>query len=258
MIFTAIVDSLKLKKYYEKRDCLDWQPLTLISKEIFDLIENTKNEKCRLERFAAYTLLYYSVEKIFDYRIRNIKKTESGKPYIDDESLKNKLFISISHSGSISAVTISDEAECGVDVQIMVDEKILQNVEKRFLGSIDLSDVKILPFNDGGDALSSADPSFVKLSANGFYNAKNNYLLYAEPCECGFSFLDFLDNEEKNDLLKKWTISESLLKCSGGGFKDLSNIDEIKSRCDIFYCSFRVDNNACGIAVSAFRPLKSK
>lgn len=247
MIFTAIVDSKKLKNYYEKRDCLNWQPLTLISKDTLALIENTKNEKSLLERFAAYSLLYYSARKIYDYKINSIKKTEIGKPYIDDELLNGKLFISISHSGSISAVTISDEGECGVDVQLLTDAKILENAEKRFLSSFDLSNSTFRSFDNSSDVFLSDDVGANSYSAS---KLRKSYLLIAEPCEFGFSFspLNFISG--KNDSLMKWTVSEALLKCSGGGFRDLEIINQINQQCDVRYCSFKLNNYTYGLAVS--------
>ena len=84
---TFIVNSKSLEKYYENRDCQIWQPLTLISEDILAYIEKAGNQQSRLERFAAYSLLFYLAKKFFGIKILSIGRDEFGKPYIKDFSV---------------------------------------------------------------------------------------------------------------------------------------------------------------------------
>ena len=81
---TFIVNSKSLEKYYENRDCQIWQPLTLISEDILAYIEKAGNQQSKMERFAAYSLLFYLAEKFFGIKILSIGRDEFGKPYIKD------------------------------------------------------------------------------------------------------------------------------------------------------------------------------
>ena len=162
---TFIVDSRALEKYYENRDC-HWQPLTLISDEIFEYIERAGNKQSKLERFAAYSLLFSMSEKIFGVRIKSLGRNEFGKPFIkeltkiggkiavsQDENPLKKISFSISHSGGFSAVTLSDEGECGVDIQVLPGRKTSERVEERFLRGISF-DGEIGEFSFGEKGLS--------------------------------------------------------------------------------------------------------
>ena len=83
MICTVLVDSEIVKEYYEKRDCLNWQPLTLIPKDILSYIDAQKNEKNKSERFASYALLFSLVPTFFGKIVENISRDEFGKPYFE-------------------------------------------------------------------------------------------------------------------------------------------------------------------------------
>lgn len=251
MIFSVIINSSTLKHIYEKRDCLNWQPLTLMSDEILELVEKTKNQKTRIERFAAYSLLFYVLEKIFGYKVKEIKKTEAGKPYINDDSIKDKLFISISHSGDISAVTVSNEGECGVDVQLLPNEQMMENVGKRFLGNFVLSNTDFSPMLESKYFSSSGE--FIDTMVLFDYRNKvgSNIFLVAEYSKDGFVFTPFNFERDYNQiLLNKWTACEALLKCSGGGFNDLKNLNEFKEKCGVYSFSFKVERDTYSLAVS--------
>ena len=173
MILTVILNSEKLKNFYEGRDCQNWQPLTLISKETLEYIKSTADEKTRIDRFAAYSLLFSLADAFFGIRIKKIGRDEFGKPYIeeclkeDKEVSDGNLHFSISHSGGIVAVTLSEDAECGVDLQIMPSKDVSERLEKRLLSSFDVRDVSVI------------DSDMTLKNACRVY--------FAEPMEKGFS-----------------------------------------------------------------------
>ena len=287
MIFTFITDSEKTKFFYEKRDCQNWQPLTLISRETLDYIEKAGNEGTRNERFAAYSLLFFAVNEFFGTRIISIIRDENGKPYMgecmaSDENCKpyidkpmsknKKISFSISHSGGFAAVAISDEGECGIDIQLMPDAERRERIEKRFLRDFDFLEAKALktvknfyfaePNERGFDlkeievkgSNSSSEVKKIETEENSF-----SYLIKKIEAENNFSSDKNSSSKEKNrgqnehfpsnhakiellpsnedSFLKKWTALEAMMKCSGGGFRNYPLVQEMFDKFEFRYTS---------------------
>ena len=263
MICTLIVNSETIKNIYEKRDCLSWQPLTLISDEIRMYVDNTRNEQNRIERFSAYSLLYFAINEFFERSDKRILRDENGKPYFPRLGDEADIFFSISHSGGMSAVTISDEGECGVDIQLMPEREMSERIEKRFLNSfhIDGSDKRISRI--GGDDQSE---SLLKENAHkqkrDFNTAlpRRHFVYFAEPTDNGFKLLSEqkeirLLHEKMNDdfeirFLKKWTLCEAILKCFGSGFKDLRNLNTYMDSCDLWFSALGASEKIFGLSAS--------
>ncbi len=72
---------------------------------------NSKAEKNRLMSEKAYELLSSKLSELFG-NMPVIKKTDSGKPYIENLPV----YISISHTGDMAFLAISD-SEIGVDIE---------------------------------------------------------------------------------------------------------------------------------------------
>ncbi len=280
MICTLIVNSEKLKNIYEKRDCPGWQPLTLISDETRAYIEKTGNERTRLERFAAYTLLFSAANDIFGAEIESISRDEFGKPYIsklkkssspkEEKEIKNstqvlssekgvlgeKIYFSISHSDGIAAVTLSDEGECGVDLQAMPDGETAGRVEKRFLSSfvIDEKNDCVATFQNIKYGKNSEKLLSAPLPRDLFF------LCFAEPTGSGFDFLSeppekefsFIKNDKdvKFSFLKKWTLCEAILKCSCAGFREIRNVNALKEQMNLWFTPFTVKEELFGLSVA--------
>lgn len=254
MIYVLISagEANKKTEQIKKRDCrLVRQPLSLLPKEIKEYIENTKNEELRLERGLAYTSLFCGLKEFYGIENANVKRTKDGKPYLtlpgedtvdskcqilgskkqyqknedfdvlvrddsvekkgysetdcmflsspslpctdDTSSIIKKIFIGISHSEGVSAVCLSDEGEVGIDIQVEIDIRRAEKLNERF-------------FPD-------AMPLHTNLGVRYYFCNISEKQAYIEPADP--------DCADLNSETVKWTYCESLLKLSGGGFRDL-------------------------------------
>lgn len=85
---------------------------------IADELEKISNDRVADEKRAVYGLLKYAMAESLGMVdcIKNISKTESGKPYCDN------CFFSLSHAGGIVVAAVSMKNEVGVDVEPICDK----------------------------------------------------------------------------------------------------------------------------------------
>ena len=206
MIYTVISDINNFKSAREsaqKRDCHNqWQPLTLIPKDVISYIENSKNDEVRLERYTAYSTLFFALFELYGKKDLTLCRTDSGKPYLIENGNASKIQISISHSDGLVAVALSDEGDIGVDIQSEIDKSRAERLEKRFFTDIN---IKEEIFSHKLFMLSFTEEN-VKLEE--FKNAKAKF--------DGFT--------------AKWAYCESIMKCDGGGFGSLDKIPNLKEK----------------------------
>ncbi len=181
-------------------------PMSLLPENIFDYINNTKNWKTRQERFLAYTSLFCSLKVFYGTNNFSIEKTDKGKPYLKTKNThqKNedhKIFISISHSDGISAVTLSDEGEVGVDIQSEIDEDKAARLSSRFMSEVTVKQTAL-----------HVDYYFC-------YVSEEKAILEKKEL--------FPIKNKKENFSEKWSYSESLMKLCGGGFSDLKKLKNI-------------------------------
>ena len=228
MIYT-IISTTDKNKIEENRDCrVLRQPLSLLPKELDEFINNTKNDNLRAERYLAYTTLLSGLKVFFGIDGASVAKDSEGKPYLIYESKKYqknedllgqytpyqknidcdekspeekthtddkaKIYISISHSDGMVAVSISDEGDIGVDIQSKISPEKANRLSDRFFGDVEVhsEDLKVKYFYcDIEDAMAI----FTKIN---------------------------LDDADRQDYTTKWAYSESVMKLYGRGFGDLS------------------------------------
>lgn len=214
MIYIAIADGLNRlsENNNEKWDCrVMRQPQSLLPEKIIDYINNTSNEGVKKERFFAYTALGLCLKEFFDVSDWNIKRTECGKPYLTDilgdpllcsTAPKSKLEVSLSHSDGVAVVALSNEGEIGVDIQAEVDQKKAERLDKRFLKDVE-------PKNDN-------------------MNVRYFYLNLGDE-KCSITEI-FPKISLQSDFLTKWTFAESVIKCFGLTFSDISKVNELSKK----------------------------
>ena len=133
MIYTVISDINNFKSAREsaqKRDCHNqWQPLTLIPRDVISYIENGKNDEVRLERYTAYSTLFFALFELYGKKDLTLCRTDSGKPYLIENGNASKIQIAFLSSPSpcclmkvfyhyITVCTIVQEVfECGGSVK---------------------------------------------------------------------------------------------------------------------------------------------
>lgn len=205
MIYIIVADTEYFEALMEeviKRDCHDlWQPLSLIPNEIFSYKKNGKSEKNKSERFAAYSTLFFALFTLYEKKNLKLCRTESGKPYLEENDKASKIKISISHTDGAVAVALSDEYEIGVDIQSVIDENRVERLEKRFFQSINIKEENI-----------------------------HQKILYLNPYrESDIIFEEIEEVEKKiSPFTRKWAYCESLMKCDGGGFASIEKISSIQ------------------------------
>lgn len=225
MIYTIISDLSQLDNIYtQDRDCrYARQPLSLISKDIREYIDSTKNEQLRKERLLAYTTLFAFLSHSYGIENAFIERNEYGKPYfkiykekldleeektlksISIEKTKNdhnkileNLHINLSHSDGLVAVTLSDEGEVGVDIQVDISEEKKEKLATRFFKNITVKSEKI--------------------------GVKYLYFTIEEE---KYKFTQVNpENCDENDAISRWTYAESVLKLDGKGFKNIEKIEK--------------------------------
>ena len=175
-----------------KRDCRTMrQPLNLLTGELKEYVENTKNEKIKSERIASYSTLLISLKELFSIENPEIERNENGKPYLKG----SEIYFSISHSDGLAAVALSDSREIGIDLQCSFDKDKEEKIDKRFLKDIkfknDNIDIKYFLLLDGT-------------------------LKYYSP-----------EISLENDFLFRWTFVEANIKCRGLNFSKLKEINEL-------------------------------
>ena len=117
------------------------------------------------------------------------------------------LWISISHSDGVIAVSISDEGEVGVDIQSEISPDKAKRLDQRFLFSVDARS-------------ESLDIRYYYCSIS------DNEAIFTEIPLSDAKILDFT---------AKWTYSEAILKLFGRGFGDIGKLRELSkaAKCEI-------------------------
>lgn len=187
---------IDLKKE-SKKICFDNFPQVIKEK-----IENTKNEKLKTERFLVYEALINillkevskeKIEKDFDFDV-------NGKPYLKNSDI----FFSVSHTQDMALIGVSKN-KIGVDIEKINDAKI-ESISKI-----------VSKYAFGKSANKHNDIDNVNFCYD-FCIKKD-----LQPKKVDFQELNEMKKENPYLL---WTRIESILKCDGCGFKNVSSIDE--------------------------------
>lgn len=227
MIYTIISDVYGREIDVNKRDCrILRQPLPCFSREIEEYISKTSNENLKNERFCAYVSLFSALKQFFDLDSPIIKRAESGKPYLDNSP---DIYFNISHSNGVVALTISSEGQVGVDVQSETNDEKQERLEKRFLSDIKIPNQK--------------EQTTTKNQKINYYISKIN----GESIEfCKIH----LNNADPEVFTSKWTYAESIIKLTGNGFADISNVSAIAENSKTSIKKFSVDNTKFALSTS--------
>ena len=106
------------------------------------LIEKTKNESLRRERYSVWRLLEYALSDAFDINIRDLsfRRTDGGKRMADG------IFFSLSHTPELVCVAVSEEP-VGVDIE-RVRETLSSRTAERILSESELEEYRALESED--------------------------------------------------------------------------------------------------------------
>ena len=153
-------------------------------------------------RDVAYAMLDTAYGMKFNTPTPVTLKNEYGKPYFADGSCH----FSISHGKGLCAVLLTDEGECGVDIEPEIEENRARKIDTRFLSD----GLPVHPFD--GD---------VELKTELSCGQKGEQSAAVKIQELAVGCMDELP------ITAKWTFLEAVLKMSGEGFAAFSKRLEI-------------------------------
>lgn len=179
-----------------------------------------ESESVRLERYTAY----YHLSRILSEKFKlepsrlSLDFDGHGRPYLLIDGERCGIDFSISHSGTLVLVAVSDSGRIGADLQIQLSPGCSSRIDRRYSLSTALS----------------AKRERIRL-----YDTVNT----DEVAEllCGVSEKHFppescIGSGEKSEFLLReldgtelWATAEAALKCDGRGFSAYSHLEEILS-----------------------------
>ena len=177
-------------------------------------IEKKNNPKAHAQSIFARLLLTKVYGNIVKKPLPRIIKNEKGKPYFLFKDKNDDLFFSISHDGSMVAAAISDAGEVGIDLQSIGENMRSRERIERTLSSL-------LCGVDPPGACEVSDDTELKI----YRLSADTESIYLD-CVSADRIINpsGVLTERDADFLRSWTRLESLLKLSGGGFADTSEI----------------------------------
>ena len=161
------------------------------------------------EKDIGHTVAYAMLDTLYRAKFNTptpvIEKNEYGKPYFVDGSCH----FSISHGKGLCAVLLTDEGECGVDIEPEIEPTRAKKIDTRFL----CDRLPVRPLKRDIE---------LRLELTGGANAQ-------EPKPSGEVEIQGVEVEsfDKMPITAKWTVLEAVLKMSGEGFAAFSKRLEI-------------------------------
>ena len=161
------------------------------------------------EKDIGHTVAYAMLDTLYRAKFNTptpvIEKNEYGKPYFVDGSCH----FSISHGKGFCAVLLTDEGECGVDIEPEIEETRAKKIDTRFL----CDRLPVRPLKRDIE---------LRQELTGGVNAQ-------EPKPSGEVEIQGVEAEsfDKMPITAKWTVLEAVLKMSGEGFAAFSKRLEI-------------------------------
>lgn len=178
------------------------------------------------EKDIGHTVVYAMLDTLYRAKFNTptpvIEKNEYGKPYFTDGSCH----FSISHGKGLCAVLLTDEGECGVDIEPEIEETRAKKIDTRFLSDR----LPVRPLKRDIE---------LRQELTGGENAQ-------EPKPSGEVEIQELEvgGAEGLTTTAKWTVLEAVLKMSGEGFAAFSKRLEIAERARTKTLLFTNENRA--------------
>jgi phosphopantetheinyl transferase len=186
---------------------------SLLSEEERERLSKIKNDEARSQSMFSRLLLMKTYEEIYGEKMPEIHYTNEGKPYFDGYVCA----FSLSHNENFVAVALNTDGEIGIDLQSFKWScEARERIEKRFLSRVLFDGFESLNKNEKDAKKEKVSFSFFEISScDGFEISENKSIKLISKEEM----------DQNESFLLRWTQLESLLKLSGGGFKDFKNIN---------------------------------
>lgn len=185
-------------------------------------------EEKNIGHSVAYAMLDTLYRAKFNTPTPVIEKNEYGKPYFEG----GECHFSISHGKGLCAVLLTDEGECGVDIEPEIEENRAKKIDTRFLSDR----LPVRPLKRDIE---------LRLELTGGVNAQ-------EPKPSGGVKIQSVEAEsfDKMPITAKWTVLEAVLKMSGEGFAAFSKRLEIAEGAGTKTLLFANENRAFYVTVA--------
>ncbi len=183
----------------------------IISRSALPLyVGKTKNEKLKIQRIIAHSLLSYAFEESFSRPLPPIERDENGRPFIPSDDID----FNISHDGNVVALIISDKERVGIDIQITSSE-----VSKRLIEKADSLYKKVSALTIRWEKMRE-EVQIKTLAAfcdNGILSFK----------ACDLSLAEYSETNGKSfDLFSHWSLIEAVSKADGEGLSGINKLSE--------------------------------
>lgn len=207
-------------------------------------------DKVKLERYTAYRLLSDILKKNFDCDPESLalEFEEGGRPYLHKDGVRSAIDFSISHSGELVLVAVSDSVRVGADLQKEVSAALGERLDKRFVlsASIVPHREKISLFTEDSPAAAAKILKKTAQNPEGLPTEGSGEMLLSgardggiasygvAPCSGAASPAVAIATPgsatcRELDKTELWATAEALLKLDGRGFSAYSLLSEILS-----------------------------
>ncbi|MBO5101072.1 MAG: hypothetical protein J6C39_00890 [Clostridia bacterium] len=205
-------------------------------------------DKVKLERYTAYRLLSDILKKDFscDPESLALEFEEGGRPYLHKDGVRSAIDFSISHSGELVLVAVSDSVRVGADLQKEVSAALGERLDKRFVlsASIVPHREKISLFTEDSPAAAAKILKKTAQNPEGLPTEGSGEMLLSGACDGGIASYGVAACSaaaslavatpssatcRELDKTELWATAEALLKLDGRGFSAYSLLGEILS-----------------------------
>ncbi len=190
-------------------------------------INATANKALRLSRIGAYNTLFSALRLFFGKVDFEIERDECGKPRLmNTDGSFSGIYISISHSKDLCAVTLCDSGEVGVDVQESVAPDRANRLESRY-------------FQDATLPRACTEIDYM------LYTADENGVMRLSDMD---ELLCVNEKYYDKDFSAKWALAEAAMKYDGRGFGAITEIEKILSNVSAEIVKLKVERVTYRIA----------
>ena len=196
--------------------------LASLSEYIFASGKKNYDERVATSLLIYNLLLYLKTEGVIK-RVGVLKKTPSGKPYLDGGEIN----ISISHTEDLITVAASMEHEIGVDAEQEIPGERAAKLESRFFSDFDLPEGNMASKRCG---------------------VKDKDIEIFELFEVGFERVEMAVAD--SSFTKKWTLAEAIMKCEGDGFSALHRLSDLAEEMTLFSFVYDLDGKNVYISLA--------
>ena len=190
-------------------------------------VAKVNNDQLTPSSYAARRALNALYSVTYNEKMPRIKYAEGGKPYFADNP--HGVYFNISHTDSYAVAVLTDEGECGIDIEGERDSVKAARIDKRYLLGIDM---EMPPFATNPEILFDrldtpiGGRDLCEMTAGNGYDMLDE-ILYPKK---GRTLSEYPINANLLPIAR-WTVLEAVLKADGRGFVAYKEAQELVWQC---------------------------